>query len=153
MKMLNPRLSLIAALDTEGNVFFSLLHANTDSNMIRMFLSHLFDQLDAEIPNWRETSVVLLDGAKYHTSEECINFLKASKVEAMFSAPYSYGKYRLYLSATAGYHTTIFSYSYCADRAAVRQLQTWRSLRSAPRSREEVSKLSMCLFADLYLLF
>ena len=53
LKMLSPRLSLIAALDTECNVFFSLLHANTDSNMIRMFLSGLFDRLDAEIPNWR----------------------------------------------------------------------------------------------------
>ena len=33
-----PRLSLIAALDTEGKVWFSLAHANSNSDMIAVFL-------------------------------------------------------------------------------------------------------------------
>ena len=33
-KFMSPRLALIAALDTDGNVYFSLTHANTDSNVI-----------------------------------------------------------------------------------------------------------------------
>ena len=68
-KMVTPRLSFIAALDTEGRVYYSLLHANTDSDIMIMFLSYLFAMLDAETPGWRTDSVVLLDGAKYHTSE------------------------------------------------------------------------------------
>ena len=42
LKLVTPRLSLIAALDTNGHVWFSLLHANTDSDIMVMFLSHLF---------------------------------------------------------------------------------------------------------------
>ena len=34
----NPRLALIAALDTDGRVYFSLNHSNTDSDIILLFL-------------------------------------------------------------------------------------------------------------------
>ena len=34
----NPRLALIAALDTDGRVYFSLNHSNTDSDVILLFL-------------------------------------------------------------------------------------------------------------------
>ena len=33
-----PRISLIAALDTEGRVWFSLSHANTDQKVMLVFL-------------------------------------------------------------------------------------------------------------------
>jgi len=45
-KPVNPRLALIAALDSDGRVFFSLTHANTDSNIIVLFLKQLVDKLD-----------------------------------------------------------------------------------------------------------
>ena len=64
-----PRLALIAALDTEGRVYFTLTHANTDSNVMLVFLRHLMRQLDRESPNWAEETVFLFDGARYHTSE------------------------------------------------------------------------------------
>ena len=37
-KFMNPRLALIAALDTDGNVYFSLTHSNTDSDVMLLFL-------------------------------------------------------------------------------------------------------------------
>ena len=37
-KAINPRLALIAALDTDGRVYFSLNHSNTDSDVILLFL-------------------------------------------------------------------------------------------------------------------
>ena len=37
-RALNPRLALIAALDTDGKVYFSLNHSNTDSDVILLFL-------------------------------------------------------------------------------------------------------------------
>ena len=61
---------MIAALDTEGRVYFSLTHANTDSDVMLVFLSKLTESLDLEIPGWQQDTVVLLDGAKYHTSAE-----------------------------------------------------------------------------------
>ena len=92
LKSINPRLSLIAALDTDGKVWFSLLHANTDSDVMMMYLNCLFRQLEAEIPDWKETSVLLLDNAKYHTSEECIKFLRMNGVSTIYSGPYSYSE-------------------------------------------------------------
>ena len=47
-----PRVSVIAALDTEGNIWFTLSHANTDSNMMALFFQYLTQALDTEVPGW-----------------------------------------------------------------------------------------------------
>ena len=41
LNTVTPRLSMIAALDTEGRVWFSLSHSNTDSNVTITFLHNL----------------------------------------------------------------------------------------------------------------
>jgi len=69
-KGLNLRLALITVLDSDGGIWFALSHANTDSDIILLFLSGLCMHLDLEYSDWRENSVILLDGAKYHTSSE-----------------------------------------------------------------------------------
>ena len=67
-KTINPRLALIAALDSDGQVFFALTHSITDSDVITAFLKRLCDLLSSYNPEWRSNSVILLDGARYHTS-------------------------------------------------------------------------------------
>ena len=52
LNSVSPRLSMIAALDNEGNVWYTLSHANTDSNMIALFLLKLTRSLDSEQPGW-----------------------------------------------------------------------------------------------------
>ena len=47
-----PRVSMIAALDTDGNVWFTLAHSNSDSNMMALFLHSLTETLDRESPGW-----------------------------------------------------------------------------------------------------
>jgi hypothetical protein len=94
VKEVNPRLSLIAALDTDGRVAFALLHANTEVNTFLMFLSHLFACLDEELPGWKQSSVILLDNATYHVKEPVSKYIQAAGVEMMYSAPYSYCKFR-----------------------------------------------------------
>ena len=89
-RMVSPRLAIIAALDTEGRVYFSLTHANTDSNVMLVFLRHLMRQLDRESPGWAEEAVFLYDGARYHTSEMMRDYFRKLQVSVMFSGPYSY---------------------------------------------------------------
>ena len=89
-KPVGTRLALIAALATDGSVFFSLTHANTDSSVMLLFLSHLCRKLDSERPGFREDSVVLLDGARYHTSSKTRLVLKKLGLTVIFSGPYSY---------------------------------------------------------------
>jgi hypothetical protein len=48
LRAVTPRLSLIAALDTDGKVWFSLAHATTNSDVIALFLHQLVRALDSE---------------------------------------------------------------------------------------------------------
>ena len=52
LNVISPRISMIAAVDTEGHAWFTLSHANTDSNMMSLFLYYLTKTLDRETPGW-----------------------------------------------------------------------------------------------------
>ena len=81
---------MIAALDTDGQLWFTLSHANTDSNMIALFLNSLTKVLDQERPGWQEDTVFLWDNAAYHSSEETRAVIKTLGIKIIFSGPYSY---------------------------------------------------------------
>ena len=49
-----PRLALLTALDTQGRVYFAMTHANTDSDLMMVFMRYLIQVLDREDPNWQE---------------------------------------------------------------------------------------------------
>ena len=87
---IQPRLSMITALDTDGRVYFSMGHATTDQDTFMLFLRHLVAQLDRETPGWQEGSVLLMDNAAYHVGEEMRSYLRKMQVPVMFSGPYSY---------------------------------------------------------------
>ena len=81
---------MIAALDTEGRIWFTLSHANTDSNIITLFLNYLIEALNSESPDWLENTVFLWDNASYHSSAETRSVLKKMGINIIFSGPYSY---------------------------------------------------------------
>lgn len=90
LRAISPRLSLLGALDTDGNCWYALSHATTDSNIVMLFFRHLARQLDRESPGWQEDSVILLDNAAYHNSAEMRAFFKQMELPVMYTAPYSY---------------------------------------------------------------
>ena len=90
LRPITPSLSMIAALDSDGRVYFSLGHANTDQDVFMLFMRHLVAQLDRETPGWQENSIILLDNAPYHSGEEIREYLRKMQVPVMYSAPYSY---------------------------------------------------------------
>ena len=51
-KQVAPRISLLTALDTEGRLYCSLTQANTDADVMTLFLRYLVRQLDIETPGW-----------------------------------------------------------------------------------------------------
>ena len=81
---------MIAALDTDGRVWFSLSHAATDQDTFMLFLRHLVAELDRDSPGWQEDSVILLDNASYHNGEEIRQYMRKMQVPVMYSAPYSF---------------------------------------------------------------
>ena len=54
------------------------------------FLCHLAKQLDSERPSWREDTVILLDGARYHTGACIREYMRKLELDVIWSAPYSY---------------------------------------------------------------
>ena len=85
-----PRVSMIAALDTDGRVWFALSHAATDSNMMALFLQRLTQVLHRETPGWEQGSVVLYDGAPYHTGSDTRAIIKKLGLTVIQSGPYSF---------------------------------------------------------------
>lgn len=79
-KPISYRIALIAALDTEGRIYYSLTQANTDQNVMMVYLQHLLDQLDLERPSWKDDTVLLLDGARYHTGSQVREYLRKLEV-------------------------------------------------------------------------
>ena len=66
---INPRISMIAGLATDGKVYCSLTQVNTDSDVTMQFLGRLARLLAKEDLEYREKTVILLDNAAYHLSK------------------------------------------------------------------------------------
>ena len=52
LRAVQPRISMITAIDTQGSIWFALTQANTDSNVMITFLKSLSERLDNEHPGW-----------------------------------------------------------------------------------------------------
>ena len=51
-KLVVPRVSMIVAMDTDGEVFLSLVQANSNAKIIEIFIRQLVLKLDARDANW-----------------------------------------------------------------------------------------------------
>ena len=85
-----PRISMICGLDTRGKVYLSLVRANSNSQMIKVFFTHLIKVLESKEPGWRHTHVILMDNAPYHRSKDTLEFLEVMKIPCIFTGPHSY---------------------------------------------------------------
>ena len=54
----SPRLSVLAAIDTDGRVFMALSTSNTTSEVVCLFVSQLVELLEEEVPGFRENTVL-----------------------------------------------------------------------------------------------
>ena len=61
-----PRITMILGIDTLGNVFYSLAQVNSNSSMMELYFRELVAKLDDSRPGWRDSMIILVDGAKYH---------------------------------------------------------------------------------------
>jgi hypothetical protein len=85
-----PRISMIMALDSHGEVYLSLLQANSNGSVMDIFFRQLVLQLDRERPQWRQDTVILMDNAKYHWSKSTTKMLKSLAVPVLYTGPHSY---------------------------------------------------------------
>ena len=89
-KSISPRISVIAAIDTEGEAYLSLSIANTDSDTFRLFIQKLAKKLDEDRPGWKEDTVIMMDNAPYHGSQKTRDYFAHNGIRTIYTAPYSY---------------------------------------------------------------
>ena len=89
----------MAAIDNYGDAYLSLLQANNNQYTLAEFVRELVQKLEVERPNWREDTILLVDGAKMHTTELVQSIYQKLKVPTMVASPYSYN-----LMATEKWH-------------------------------------------------
>ena len=85
-----PRISMVAGIDSNGEVFFSLLQANSNSEVMLLVFQNLIMTLDKARPGWRSTHIILMDNAPYHKSSKMLTFLADQKVPVIFTGAHSY---------------------------------------------------------------
>ena len=64
-----PRTTMIVACDSLGNVYISAAQTNSCSSVFQMYMRFLVLKLEKEDSNWREKSVIVLDGASCKYSQ------------------------------------------------------------------------------------
>ena len=67
-KQVQPRLSLLAALDNDGRIWFALTQANTDADVMTTFIRYLVRELERDDPLWAAKSTIVLDNAAWHSN-------------------------------------------------------------------------------------
>ena len=71
-----PRVTMLTAIDTLGNLYIALSQSNSNQNMMSLFWKSLVLKLDKERPGWRANTLWTMDGAAYHSGEASLNLLK-----------------------------------------------------------------------------
>ena len=81
---------MFVGLDTEGELYLSLLQSNSNNKVMEIFLRKLVLKLGQENANWRENTVILLDNAPYHTSDSTVKLMGGLNIPVIYTGPYSY---------------------------------------------------------------
>ena len=89
-KEVAPRISVIMAIDNYGNTYVCTTQVNTDENVFCLYLENLAAKLSKEDPGWKQNSILLLDGAKYHMSAQTRDIIRRIGCKTCFTAPYSF---------------------------------------------------------------
>ena len=77
-------------IDTKGEVYLSLLQSNSNSKVMVIFFQQLVKQLDKDRPNWRNNTVVLIDNARYHSSESTRKTFDSLDIPVLYTGTHSY---------------------------------------------------------------
>ena len=65
----SPRISLILAMDTNGSIYWSMVQANTDADVMSVFMHHLVQMLKEKYPDYKERFIFQFDNASYHKTQ------------------------------------------------------------------------------------
>jgi hypothetical protein len=85
-----PNMTLISAITFSGRNYYSLLLGSNNEFVFCRYLTMLSDRLDKDDPDWRKTSVVLMDNSAIHGTQDVLQRIKDLQMPVIWSAPASY---------------------------------------------------------------
>ena len=85
---MTPRVSMLTAVDSLGNLYLALAQSNSNESMMSLFWKSLALKLDKERPGWRTSSLWSFDGASYHGGESSLNLLRELKIPVLMQGPH-----------------------------------------------------------------
>ena len=83
-------MTLISAITMDGGHYFSLISGSNNQYTYMKYLRMLSRQLDKDEPDWRETSVVLMDNARIHSTPDVLATIEELGMTVLFSGPASF---------------------------------------------------------------
>ena len=89
-KEVSPRITIFAAIDTQGRSFMALTTAKTTSEVVCLFLKGLATKLGRQDAQFKEKTVFQFDSASYHHSLITRNYLANLGIKTVICGPYGY---------------------------------------------------------------
>ena len=89
-KDLAQNINIICALDTQGHTYVALTRTNTNESVMVTYLNKLVAILTREDPGFRQSTVLVVDGASYHKSPGTRLTLKRLGISYIVAAPWGY---------------------------------------------------------------
>jgi predicted XRE-type DNA-binding protein len=86
---LTGRMTLVAAVDNNGEAWISLSQGNSTTGSTIAILCDLVEELNSEDDNWRENTVIVFDNAPWHKSKRMLEAIECMAVPVLFASPYS----------------------------------------------------------------
>ena len=83
-------LSIIAAASSDGRLMYTINSGKNNSGTFGLFLIKLSNFYDSINPEWRQTTIIMVDNAPYHRSKVMMEKYKTLKIPIMFLGPYHY---------------------------------------------------------------
>ena len=90
LKKTRPRVSLIVAIFSTGEVYYCVSLSNTNADTFLLWLTKLTQRLDTDRPGWASTVLFTLDGAKYHRTAPVREQMAGLGMRVAISGPYQY---------------------------------------------------------------
>lgn len=81
---------MIAGISNYGDVYYTINHGATNANTFLLFIIKLCEHMYTVDRQWRSTTIIMLDNAKYHKGKTITKDFEYMKVPVMYLGPYHF---------------------------------------------------------------
>ena len=84
-----PRITVVAAVDSDGNKYASITQSNSTRYTTQVYLFQLITLLEKEDNDFRDKTILVFDGATHHLTADVRALLQLMNVQYCVTSPFS----------------------------------------------------------------